>query len=87
MQELFMPNNEHAYSFRHLRQFKKPSVNTVYRAIESASFLGPKIWEILPDSFKNIDNVDTFKKVIKTWKPSNCPCRRCRVFVQNIGFL
>ena len=30
IKELFMPNNEHTYSLRHLRQLKTPSVNTVY---------------------------------------------------------
>ena len=82
--ELFMPNNEHTYSLRHLRQFKKVSVNI---GTESVSFLVSKVWEVLPDSYKKIDNIDTFKKAIKAWKPSNCPCRLCRVYVQNIGFL
>ena len=87
IQELFMPNNEHTYSWWHLRQFKTPWVNTVYHGIESASFLGPNISVILPDSFKKIDNIDNFKKAIKWWKPSNCPWRLCRVYVQNVGFL
>ena len=25
------------------------------------------MWEILPDSFKKIDNIDIFKKTVKTW--------------------
>ena len=25
------------------------------------------MWEILPDSFKKIDNIDIFKKIVKTW--------------------
>ena len=51
-----MPNNEHTYILKHLRHFKTPSVNTIYHDTESVSFLGPKIWEILHDSFKKIDN-------------------------------
>ena len=82
-----MTNNEHTYSLRHLRHFKTPSVNTEYHGTEIASFLGPKIWEILTNSYKKIDNIDTFKKAIKTWKSSNCPCRLYRVYIQNIGFL
>ena len=46
------------------------------------SFLG---LQILPDSFKKTVNKDTFKKAIKTWKPSNCPCRLCRVYVLNLS--
>ena len=82
-----MPNNEHTCSLRHLHQFKTPSVITVCHGTESVSILGPKIWETLPYSFKKIANIDTFKKKIKTWQPSNCLCRLCKVDVQNIGFL
>ena len=66
VQELLIPNNKHTYSLIHLRQFKKPSVNAVHHGTESISFLVPKIWEILLDSFKKIDNIDTFEKAIKT---------------------
>ena len=52
-----MPNNEHTYRLRHQHQFKTPSVNTVYHGTKSVSFLGPNVWEILPDSFKKIDNI------------------------------
>ena len=82
-----MPNNEHPYNLRHLRQFKNPPLNTVHHGAKSVYFLGPKIWEILPDSFKNMERLEAFKREIKTWKPENCPCRPCRVYVQNIGFL
>ena len=53
---------------------------------QTAAFLGPKIWEILPDSFSKIDDIDTFKKAIKTRKPSNTYCRLCRVYVQKLCF-
>ena len=86
MEVLFMPNNEHTYSLRHLRQFKRP-VNALYRSTESASFLGAKIWKILPGGFKKINYIDIFIKAIKTWRSSNYPCRLCSVHVQNIGFL
>ena len=34
-----------------------------------------------------MESVEGFKMTIKTWKPKNCACRFCKVFVQNIGFL
>ena len=62
IRELFMPNNEQNYCLRHLHQFKMPSVNTVYHGKESVSFLGAKIWEILLNDFKKIDNRDLLKR-------------------------
>ena len=31
--------------------------------------------DMLPDDYKDIDNLNTFKNKIKKWKPKNCPCR------------
>ena len=63
-----MSNKEHPYNLRHLRQFKTPSVNTVYHGEESVSFLKPEIWEILPYSLKKMESIEAFKREIKTWK-------------------
>ena len=43
-------------------------VKSVYHGTESISYLGQKIWDILPDKLKNIENLELFKKDIKTWK-------------------
>lgn len=56
-------------------------------AQKALSFLGTKFWKILTESFKKMESVEGFKMTIKTWKPKNCACRFCKVFVQNIGFL
>ena len=32
---------------------------------------------ILPEKLKNIENLEHFKKEIKTWKPDNCPYVGC----------
>ena len=31
--------------------------------------------------------VDSFKIAIKTRKPDRCPCRICKPYLQNIGYL
>ena len=61
-------------------------VKSVYHGTESISYLGPKIWEILPKKLKNIENLAHFKNEIKTWKPENCPCRLCQVYIKSEGF-
>ena len=47
----------------------------MYHRTECISYLGPKLWDILPEKLKNIHSLEHFKKEIKTWKPDNCPCR------------
>ena len=40
-----------------------------------------------PDDYKTKQNLDTFKIRIKKWKPENCPCRLCKVYIDRVGFL
>ena len=62
-------------------------MKSVYHGSKSVSFLGSKIWDMQPDDYKDIDNLNTFKNKIKQWKPENCPCRLCKVYTINIGFV
>ena len=84
---LFEQRNEQHYDLRKNSQFTIPPIRTVYHGSESISFLGPKIWNILPDRLKNANSIEAFKMQIKKWKPENCPCRLCKVYVQNVGFV
>ena len=53
MTELFEQRNEHHYNLRNNVHFIAPQIRTVYHGSESISFLGPRIWNILPDRLKN----------------------------------
>ena len=69
--ELLERRNEHPYNLRHNAKFLEPLVNSVHCGTESISYLIPKIWGMVPDTYKNIDSPDNFKKVIKkmeAWK-------------------
>ena len=63
------------------------SIKTVMYGSETIFSLGPKIWNILPTELKRIVSPTLFKKKIHEWAPNNCPCRLCKTYVQNIGFL
>ena len=84
--ELFERRNEHLYNLKYNTECLQQFVNSAYCGTESISYLGPKIWSMVPDTYKNIDSLYNFKKFIKKWKPENCPCRICKVFVKHIGF-
>ena len=48
MKELILPNRQHRYEFRNNPDFPVPMVKSVHKGLESLSYLGPKIWELLP---------------------------------------
>ena len=85
--DLFEQRNEQHYNLRNWAQFSLPAIRTVCHGSESISFLGPKIWNMAPDKLKNASSLEVFKASIKSWKPENCPCRLCRLYVQNVGFI
>ena len=85
--KLFERKNEHQYNLRHNYQFPIPAVDSAYHGTENVSFLGPKIWDILPYRLKKIDSLRFFKTAIKIWKPVICPCRLCRIYIHNVVFI
>ena len=72
---------------RNYSYFAMPRAKTVNHALESLSYIGPKLWNSIPSHMKETDSINEFKYVIKTWKPDFCSCRLCKVYLQNIGYL
>ena len=53
---------------------------------ESISFLGSKIWNIFPDEIKQQTSLNSFKKSFENWKPQDCSCRLCKVYITGVSF-
>ena len=70
-----------------LKDVFQKSVRSEVHGKDSLAFLGPKIWELLPDSLKSLADHKLFKFKIKFWRPFACPCRNCRQYIHGIGLL
>ena len=69
------------------RTFSRPNVNTVKEGDRSLRSFGPIVWNtMLPNELKECESLDLFKTSIKSWKPDNCPCELCKVYVQGVGY-
>ena len=67
--------------------FSRPHVNSVKRGDRSLRSFGPIVWNtMLPDSLKKCETLDLFKHSIKSWKPENCPCELCKVYLKGLGY-
>ena len=53
------------YNLTHSSFFSKPYVKTVYHGSESLSNLGPRIWDLVPSTLKELGNVNFFKTQIR----------------------
>ena len=63
MNGVFKLRNTPHYNLRHTSDFSTDPIHSVYNGTESASYLGPKIWEQIPAEIKNKDFLDGFKKL------------------------
>ena len=74
------------YNFRLNRGFRIRSVKSVYHVSESISYLGPKIWEIVPVKIKETNSLNSLKIEIRKWVLQSCPCRLCKQYISGVGF-
>ena len=86
LNEIFLKKTT-TYDFRNKNNFERRKVNSVYNGTESLSFLGPKIWDLVPPELKELESFDIFKKKVKSLTFANCPCRLCRIYVPEVGFI
>ena len=86
MNDIFKKRNV-TYNFRKNSTFEIRNIKSIYYGSETISFLDPKMWKLLPSNFKDSENLNIFKSNTKSWKPENCPCRLCRLYIADIGFI
>ena len=64
-----------------LREIFVPKIglyNLCNHGTESLSFLGQKIWDLMPLELKQLESLEVFKLKIKKWISFECSCRLCR---------
>ena len=65
MNDICTQKDNSQYNLRQISRFSRPLVKSVCHISKSVSFLGPKIWDMLPDDCKDMDNLNTFKNKVK----------------------
>ena len=81
MNEIAVERNNN-YSLRGNDVLTRQRVNSM-----RVPFLAPKIWDILPKDVKDSESRDIFKRKIKKWIPSKCPCRLCKTYILQVGLI
>ena len=86
--KLILPLQDHAAHPARLREetFMSRNVKSVRNGTETLAHIGPKIWSIIPNDIKKF-SLSKFTKKIRKWKPDKCPCRLCKVYIRNLGFV
>ena len=86
LNDIFVPLSR-PYNFRRNDTLQRRRVNSIRHDTESVSFLGPKIWDLVPSDIKLSQSLSIFKRKIKKWVPLQCPCWLCNIYLQDVGFI
>ena len=86
MKKLFVPKMS-SYDLRNDYSFKRRRVNSVWHGTKLVSYLGPKIWDLVPNEIKESESLNGFKFKIKRWVPVGCPFRICKIHFGQVGFI
>ena len=86
MTDMFQFKNNRP-NIRNDNEFWVPMPKTTNYGSESVKYLGPIIWNILPKVLKDSSTLYSFKEKIKSWIPYDCPCRLCKIYVPDLGYI
>ena len=100
MIEIYMKNNlnspimdfmferrNNMYNLRDFQEFATKRKRTVKMGLETLNYRSPQLWAILPENVRQINSLVQFKDSVRTWVCIDCPCRLCKLYLPNIGFL
>ena len=78
---------EKAYSLRTNSHIRWRKIRTTKYGIETPSYLGPKLWNLVPNEYKTIKSLEDFKAKIETWVPENYTYRLCKIYIHHVGYI
>ena len=87
MKEIFNFSDNNSYNLRSGSHLSRPIVYATHYGTESITNLGAKIWELVPQNIKEENFLSSVKNKVKKWIPQNCPCRLCKTYIAQVGFI
>ena len=78
---------EGPHALRNELKLKSRKIHSIRYAIETASFVGARVWNSLPSDPKQCKFLELFQSKIKIWILENCPCKLCKTYLQRFGYV
>ena len=76
---------QNTYNLRNLHAFATdvPRNNYMLNSVVHRAY---QLWETLPFDLKNSCSLELFKKVLKNWRCTGCPCQICSRFIADVRY-
>ena len=75
------------YELRYGNCLSRSNSHSTHFGTESIANIAAKIWNRIPNEIKEACSLTNFKSKIKRWFPEGCPCRLCKTYVGQVGFI
>ena len=66
---------------------REQKVRTVRYGLETALYRAPQLWSFVPADLKSLPNVNLFISKIKHWDCTKYPCKLCKNYQKNVGYV
>ena len=87
MNDILTLDENASYNLRSGVTVTRRNIRTNKFGFETITTIGAVLWRNLPNDIKNSDSLNIFKHRTKQWTPDNCPCKICRNFIKNLGYI
>lgn len=78
---------ENAYNLHNFRPFTTENIRTSLYGSESITYKASQLWRLVPSDIKNLGSLLLFKHAIRSWACENCPCRLCKNYIPQLGYI
>ena len=78
---------ENMYSLQNFHIFQAKNPRSLKYRLNTIPYRASQFWQQVPIDIREAARLAFFKNRIKTRKCEDCPCRSCKIFIQNVGYI
>ena len=81
-------SRQNIYNLRKFQEHATSTKNIVSFGMETISYRGLQLWNLIPNNIKSEPTLGLLKKKIRKWNYEPCPCRMCKTYhIKHMGFI
>ena len=78
---------ENTYSLQNFHIFQRENPGSLKYGLDAIPYRTSQLWQQVAIDIREAASLALFKNPIKTWKWEDCPCRSCKIFIQNVEYI
>ena len=87
-ENIYNLRNLHIFETENSRLLKYPlDARLLKYPLDAILYRARQLWQQVRIDIREAASLALFKNRIKTWKCEDYPCRSCKIFIQNVGYI